>query len=219
MSADELAITILTGRRPDYLKETIRSFLEHAQVVAFRAHVTLMVNGRDDQTESFVRELPWVDDLRILPGPEVVPIGPAISTLHGAAVASGRRHWLHLEDDWRCVGSGWLRSATSVLAKHRKVGQVRLRRASERVLGYHMVTRKRIDWKAKSSGYRVGHAHYTFNPSLVRLSDVASVFPCDGEPQAMRKYVRTKLDVAQLTPGAFRHLGEDSLRESLGRAF
>lgn len=216
MSAERVAVTILTGRRPAYLKETVHSFLHNAAGLARNGHVTLVVNGQDDETLEFVEGLSWVDDLRILPGPDVVPIGPAISDLYQAAVDSGRPYWMHLEDDWRCDGTGWLTAACKVLERERKVGQVRMRHLSERVLPYHMVSRKRIVWKPRGR-YRIADAHYTFNPSLVRLSSVRSVFPCTGEPDAMRKYARTDMKVAQLVPGAFRHLGEDSLRGRLGR--
>lgn len=217
MSADDLVLTILTGRRPAYLKETVGSLLKQSPDVAQRAHVVLLVNGRDQATMSFVRGLDWVDELVILPGPGVLPIGDAISDLYRRALAAKRKIWMHLEDDWRCTNSTWLEAGLRVLEAEANVGQVRLRAARERVLSYHLVTKKPIDWQLRR-GYRLGTAHYTFNPSLVRVADVARVFPCSGEPDAMRKFLTTKRKVAQLEPGAFVHVGEESLRGSLGRA-
>lgn len=217
MLGEDLALTILTGRRPAYLRETVESLLRHARSVVEGGHVTLLVNGQDDETLRYTKGLAWIDELEVLPGSAVVPIGGAISMLYRRVVKRRRPLWFHLEDDWRCVGAGWLAKAKEILKKDRRVGQVRMRHVSDRVLPYHMITHKTIRWK-RHQGYKIGHAHYTFNPSIVRVADIASLFPCSGEPDAMRKFVRTNRMVAQLTPGAFVHLGEQSLRAKLSRS-
>lgn len=215
--AKNLALTILTGRRPAYLRRTVESLRHHAAIVTAAAHVTLMVNGRDPETLAYVDSLDWLDELVVLPGDGVMPIGPAVSKLYDYARRSGRPIWMHLEDDWRCLRPGWLAAGLRVLETEPAIGQVRLRSASEPVLKYHLVTRKTIKWERRR-GYKMGDAHYTFNPTLVRVSDVQKVFPCTGEPDAMRKFCQTKKRVAQLLPGAFAHLGEHSLRGALGRS-
>jgi len=226
-SASKVVLTVLTGNRPFYFKPTIASLRRHHPDVLKHAHVVLLVNGDDDETVDFAKTLDFVDEQIVNSGPKILPIGQSVSLLHTRARMSGRPYWLHLEDDWKCSqGAGhWLRAAIEILAKNKDVGQVRMRLASERVLKSHMVTHKPIRWqpaatyrRAAGLRFRTAHAHLTFNPALVRTAQAKAWMPCGGEPDAMRKYVKTKLLSAQLYPGVFRHLGEESLRRKLGRA-
>ncbi len=216
MTGDDLVLTILTGKRPDYLRATVQSLLLHAAVAVRSAHVVLMVNGPDDRTLELVRSLPWVDDLVITGRQKVRPIGDATSELCARAQRSKRAYYLHLEDDWRCAGPGWLSKSMGILARHRDVGQVRIRHVGERVSRSNLVTHRLIKWK-RCDGYRVGNAHYTFNPSLIRTKDAPKIFPCSHETHAMKKFQRAGFRAAQLVPGAFRHIGKASLRAKMGR--
>lgn len=216
MPGDNLAISILTGKRPAYFKATVRSLEKHARAVLGRAHVVLMVNGPDPKTLEFAEGLAWVDELVVTGKSQVRPIGDAVSECRQRAARSGRPYYMHLEDDWRCVGSGWLSKSIRILQANKNIGQVRLRHVAERVSRSNMVTHKLIKWRRKD-GYRIGPAHYTFNPSIVRMRDSRKVFPCGHEIHAMKKFQRLGFDVAQLVPGAFRHIGSNSLRASLNR--
>lgn len=216
MTGDDLAISVLTGNRPHYLRVTLDSLQEHAGPILRRAHVVVMVNGPDARTMDYVATLPWVNELVVTGKDGVRPIGAAVSECRRRAALAGRPYYMHLEDDWRCVGSGWLTSAIKILRAHRKVGQVRLRHVAERVSRSNLVTHRLIKWHRRGS-YRLGPAHYTFNPSVVRMRDARKVFPCGHEVHAMKRFQRLGLDVAQLVPGAFRHIGANSLRASLGR--
>lgn len=217
-----LAITILTGRRPALLRQTVESLVRHAEPLCREAHVVVFVNGADSGTMRIVNALPWVDELLV--GDERPrPIGEAISFLMGK-VPSAVDYVMHLEDDWTCTGAGWFGKATWILGRHPTVGQVRLRHYAppsmigQRVLAYHMLTRAPIRWQDKraSSGfhYRIGGAHFTFNPSVIRRSLLSAVYPCQSERDAMLKFHRKKLQAAQLLPGAFWHAGtgDKSLR-------
>ncbi len=216
VSGDELAISILTGRRPAYLRATVRSLLRHAAHAVNRAHVVLMINGPDDATLEYVESLEWVDELVVTGHAKVRPIGDATSELFSRCARKQRPYYMHLEDDWRCGGPGWIAKSLSILSRHRVVGQVRIRNVAERVSRSHLITHKLIKWKRRD-GYRLGLAHYTFNPSIVRTRDALKIFPCGHEIHAMRKFVKTGLQTAQLVPGAFRHIGADSLRAAMGR--
>lgn len=217
MKADTV-ITVLTGKRPAYLQATLSSLQQNFNASASGVGTVIaLVNGGDAPSVEVLRAFPWIDVVKTTPGPKLLPIGPATSMLHKLALASGYPLWLHLEDDWRCTSStGWLEQARAILDKSKRIGQVRLRRSTEKVLKHHMIKRTPIVWRPGSdAGHVVADAHYTFNPSLVRTTAVAKLFPCADEPDAMRKFVGTKLLVAQALPGAFVHIGADSLRERM----
>lgn len=215
--ADELVITILTGGRPGLLASTLDSLRTACRPgVLNRARVLARVNGGDaasvavlDQHRDFIDAVhvgPWED------------VGPATSACAEDAHRSGRRLWLHLEDDWTAhPDTGWLDRAAAILDGHTDVGQVRLRLAAERVLARHMHTRRPIRWVA-SDGFKYSpDAHLTFNPTLMRTADITGTWPSDSERDAQAKRWRSgPVGVAQLVPGVFAHAGEG--RTAQGRA-
>jgi hypothetical protein len=204
-----LGVSVLTGGRPDLLRTTVETLLAGAPRLLADSYVIALVNGRDPRTEAYVRTLSFIDRTVVLD--RRVPVGPATSRLVGAlASVPAVRTILHLEDDWAaCTLKGdWLESAVAVLGSQPRVGQVRLRHRSDSVLAPHMVTGRPIVWTAEAGYLRSPSAHFTFNPSLVRAADVPRVFPCSGEADAQRRFLRAGLATAQLTPGVFRHIGE-----------
>jgi hypothetical protein len=221
-------ITILTGGRPVLLADTVGSLAAKAPEFVESARVVALVNGKDDRAAKILGDLGWVDTILRHSGP-MLPIGAAISRLMGAAEIGDADTLFHLEDDWRCVNSGWLQKAEWILKRHPKVGQVRLRKwlptsTPGAVSRYHMVTRKVLDWKKHRSTspppfrYMVDRAHFTFNPTLTRGRAVKRIYPCTSELDAASHYHATKLLAAQLLPGSFSHTGGDgrSMRAKTG---
>ena len=96
------------------------------------------------------------------------------------------------------------------------VGQVRLRHRSEPCLAKHMISGRTIEWSQRDD-HRRGCAHFTFNPSLISRDVADGVFPAADERDAQRRFLATGLDVVQLEPGAFAHIGDRSRRLQLGR--
>lgn len=223
----DLAITILTGNRPRLLRRTIDSLRKQAGDILATAHVTCLVNGDDAATMSIVNGTKEIDDLLVSEETPILSIGSAVSRLM-ARVPSAVRYVLHLEDDWECTSAGFCERARFILERNAKVGQVRMRLhvsqavPSQAVSRYHLVTGRLIKWTDLRTplGWRYleGDGHLTFNPSLVRRDLLPSIYPCEGERDAARKFLATGHRCAQLVPGAFRHIGgEDSLRQRLGR--
>lgn len=213
---DDLVVTVLTGGRPALLRRTLDALEAQAGPRLGRWAVIALANGGDPPTLAELGRRAWIR-VEDRPGP-IRPIGSALSELVGLATASGRRFALHLEDDWACglPPSGWLDPAAHALSDP-NVGQVRLRLEREKVLAVHMATGRRIRW-TQAADHKRGNAHYTFNPTLVRTEDLSKIFPCSGEREAQAKFLALGLEVVQLIPGAFRHLGDDaSLRRRLGR--
>ena len=180
-----------------------------------------LVNGVDEDAVDYLLGLDWVNEMAYLPGATPVPIGDAVSFLVDAVPGDCRYH-LHLEDDWECVSGGWYNDAKAILEASPYIGQVRLRLASEPTLRRHLITGKPHEWEPARLG-RIGYAtsglHYTYNPSLCRVGDLSKIHPASHEKEAMRHYLAAFPRVAQLLPGAFRHIGGGggSLRCKLGR--
>lgn len=219
-----LVVTILTGHRPELLARTLDSSLP--LLAAFDPTVIALHNGYgsgsdgDRATADILTR--WVDDDyidRVVLAPGMVPIGRGVSQLAHMAAQSGADHWLHLEDDWQAnpaVDDDWYAAAVDLLDSG-KVGQVRLRNASDPVLSYDMVTKRRIVWQ-DHGGWRIGEAHLTFNPALVRVADIPHGFPCVSEADAQRKWRRHHRRVAQHLPGIWTHIGDgQSLRKQYGQ--
>lgn len=213
---NDVVLTLLTGRRPDLFARTVESALENAPGLLEESLVVVLVNGGDADSLAFVERFSDVIDRRLVT-PRVRPIGRSVSTLSHWAGRSGRRYWLHLEDDWECRPvDGWLDEAKGLLLAG--AAQVRLRRAEERVLDRHMVTREPLLWVERGDHRWSSDAHYTLNPSLVWTSSAEDAWPATGERAAQRRWHRRGMTVsAQHLPGVFAHIGQDrSLREATG---
>lgn len=216
-----LLVTILTGRRPAYLEETLRA-LESAVRTCEGAQVFCWINGADAPSVEVAAGFNWITQVERQQ--EFRPIGPNVSRLAEAARSSGLAYWLHMEDDWKAEGDdGWISDACSILDHEATVGQVRLRRADEPVSRSNLVSHRMIRWHPRpifrrrgALKYRVARAHATYNPSVMRAGQAAEWMIASSEPEAMRKFHASKMLVAQTYPGVFRHIGEKSLRRQTG---
>ncbi len=216
IDVQQIGISILTGGRLNLLRQTIESLLENRPNL-HEHHITVLVNGDDPATVAYVRQLPFVD--RCLTHTNgVLPIGAATSrVVQAVAQKAGVEYVLHLEDDWRTVAQSadWLEQAYTLLQTDSQIGQVRLRHSRERVLPYHMVTQRPIRWQQHANHTFAPAAHYTFNPSLVRVAHLNAIFPCRDERQAQQNFLKLGLGTAQLLPGVFCHLGEQQSRRKM----
>ncbi len=205
-----ITFTLLTGQRPHLLKRTLNSLRDVLGTRLDQSPGIILVNGGDPSTHSVLDEvqLNWE---RLEHRGTILPIGPATSRLHRAALSrSDTRFVLHLEDDWGADAgtSDWLDQAALLLDSEPWLGQVRLRCRSERTLSRHMITGRPIQWRACGDWTLSTSAHFTFNPSLIRADDAARIFPCSDETAAQRRYLQLGLGTAQSVPGVFRHLGD-----------
>lgn len=206
---NDVLVAILTGGRPQLLARTLRAL---ASCGSWNA--VALVNGGDRPTLDVLGHHPWIS-VENRPG-KIRKIGPAVSELLEIAVQAGPSYILHLEDDWACRedATRWLGDAIAFLGDA-GVGQVRLRRASEKVLRTSMITGAKIRWRHIRGHMRSPNAHLTFNANLMRAGDVSQVYPCDDEPHAQLRFAALDLDVVQHVPGAFAHIGHESLRRTL----
>lgn len=224
IDASDVALTILTARRPHLLGQQLDSLRAHAPGLLDTAQVFVMHNSArvDDPITASM-----IDVLRCakLESTTMRPIGPALTSLELMTRRSGAKYWLHLEDDWAVatVAAGWLNHAQQLLdgpIRSLDFAQVRLRHYSEPVLGRHMVTRRPLTLRPVTQ-YAVPYlvyddSHLTFNPFLARVGALTGLFPTSGEHEFQgNAHALGYRRVAQLYPGVFRHIGggAESLRE------
>jgi hypothetical protein len=224
MLGSNLCITVLTGRRLPLLRRTLDSLGQADMSILRGSHVVAYVNGRDPGSVSYLESLGFINRIEYRDTDVPEPIGDAVSRLVTWIPRSSLYH-MHLEDDWSCQSSTaqFLSDAAMILEHDSDVGQVRMRLKSERVMSKHLVTNANHSWSSRVAHglkYEVSALHFTFNPSLVRIADVEKFFPSDHELTACKRYMKHYGLVAQLTPGVFRHIGDEgrSLRVQLGRA-
>lgn len=208
--ASDLAVTIITGHRPDLLEQTLSTLIESTPGLLETAWVAVLHNGADAATAEVLERFAERDIFdHISSSPDTLHIGQAAAAMLG--YHPPRPYVLHLEDDWRSDGApdGWYESARQVLADHPRIGQVRLRADDEPTRPLNMVTRERIRWEDGPDGYRfASNAHYSLNPSLMRSADTPAVWiNPDSETGAQMRYHDLGWSTAQQVPGVFRHIG------------
>lgn len=216
-------ITFLTSRRPQHLFDTILAFDHAAPGVLDSAHVIVCHNGRDKLTHDVLNTMPFVDDYLPVGGPHMIQLGEAMGILAARVnqfdrTSTSHYLWLHLEDDWRAATTTparwWMREARRVLAENPDIGQVRLRHRGETTHQRNIWTGAPIRWEPLDQHVLTSPtAPYTCAPSVMRVTDSGLVWPAAEENEAIDRYARTGLRIAQLSPGVFHHTGEDTLSE------
>lgn len=211
-----LVISVLTGLRPNMLERTLKALRAFHGPLIESAYTVALHNGGDEETAEILKANQDMFNMTVV-SPTFMDLGEATSTLFGMAVERGK-YLLHIEDDWEAQPGEWYDQAKALLEDN--VFQVRLRRYEEPVLVQHMVTKKRIVWDKGDLFHYTKDAHYTLNPSLVRMVNIAKGWPSLNERQAQQKLWRAKKrKVAQLVPGIFSHIGgEDSLRKKVEKS-
>jgi hypothetical protein len=198
-----LTITVLTGRRPALLEQTLRSMVERQSEVWHMATRTVVHNGGDRETAEVLDGYLW-DDRKVLRG-RLRSIGEASQYLLKQAAQADNPYVLRLEDDWEATSSVWLDDAVAMLSRS---GQIRLRREDEKVMDRHRITREPIAWRTLANGHKwTPSAHFTHNPNLMRTWDAVSLAGYKDEVDAAERFHATGLASSQLVPGVFKHLG------------
>lgn len=210
----DVTIAVLTGQRPELLRETLAAMVEHQPDLWGAAAKVVVHNSSDGETAAVLDEHDW--DRRVVLEGRLRGIAEASHHLIEAACIVDRRYVLRLEDDWIADPVSFYHDAVELLKSDLNVGQVRLRRSSEKVLDKHRVTKHDIRWRTLDSGHSwAPSAHYTHNPSLMRTWDYAALAGYSDEIDAARRFVEAGWSTGHHVPGAFAHAGDRSRGLSL----
>lgn len=217
IDATGVVICVLTGWRSHLLDRTLSSL---PSGLLSTAHVIVCHDGGDDETRRVLER--YESDIDILhtkthTDRQMDTIGENWSALAAEAVNHGA-YMMMLEDDWQYITEDptWLQHSIDALADP-NIYQVRLRHISDPVRARHMVTAEQTLWTPHRDGL-IADGHLTFNPSLMRTSDLHRVFPAEGERDAQHHaYDEDMRCTVQLVPGVFHHIGaaSDSMRAVL----
>jgi hypothetical protein len=199
-----MTIAVLTGRRPALLAKTLEAMRKN-QPQVWRSSVRVVFhNSGDAATAEVLDQYRW-DERRTHEG-DLLSIGAASARLVELAGIVDQRYVLRLEDDWWADGTEFVEDSVALLES---VGQVRLRKASERTMSRHRLTNQPIRWRRIDGKHQIARsAHFTHNPSLMRTWDLVAMGAYRDEIEAARRFDEAGWAVAQHSPGVFRHLGD-----------
>lgn len=210
----DVTIAVLTGQRPELLREMLAAMVEHQPDLWAGAAKVVVHNSADAATAAVLDEHDW--DERVVLSGHLRGIAEASQYLIRAACTVDRRYVLRLEDDWLAHPVDFYHVAVKLLESDFNVGQVRLRRSSEKVMTKHRVTKQTMVWRELEGGHRwASSAHYTHNPSLMRTWDNAAIAGYTDEVDAARKFYASGWSTVQHFPGVFAHAGHKEAGLSL----
>lgn len=205
----KIAVTVLTFKRPGYLDRTLGSFLDLNASILDRFSIRVLVQEPDAQTGKVLfKYRDCLDQVETLK--ENVGIGSGWSRLMEGCLGKNR-YALHLEDDWESRESlePYFREILQYMDRNRDVGQVRLRSIASKTCAKNPFRGVSISWKEPEGNVMRGDAHFTFNPAITRVAEIAKILPCTSEKDACIKYDKLRLDCGQLLAGCFVHIGEE----------
>ena len=204
-----LAISVLTGQRPDLLARTLETFATHHRQIWESATRTVFHNSGDPETAEVLDRYQWHDRAIHLGG--LLGIGAASNVLAEQALDTRCGYILRLEDDWYADPIEWWDDALQLADR---TGQVRLRRLSETRATRCLICRQAIRWRELGGHLVADDAHYSYNPTLMRRDMFASVLPHVDERDDRRRFHGHP--ISQHVPGVFAHAGGRSLRKNGG---
>lgn len=212
----DIAITIVTYKRPNYLFRTLESFCEKNPVLRAVAPIYVLVQGTRPadtaETEIVLDEISsrWeVTIHRVFPDKNV-GCGMGFTWINNIALASQPGYVIHLQDDWQSVDPVeiFLPECLDAFTKVPDLGAIRLRSFEENVLSYNVVTRRKIIYYPATANVVVGNAHFTFNPTIIRADVLLRLLPVKFEFHAVKRYHRLGYRVGQLRRRCFVHIGD-----------
>jgi len=200
----KVVVTILTYRRPDYLKKTLESFFEMNDADKFL--LTMLVQDRDRGTEKVLDK--WKNRIHHISYPNVnLGCAGGWNFLMGKTMESGLPYVIHLEDDFVSNESvsNYLPELIKLM-KQNNIGCIRLRSIKDKVSSHNIITKKEIKYR-RTGNIGIGNGHFTFNPTITKLSVIKKIIPVTREGEAMRKYEKLGLETGQLFANCFSHIG------------
>ena len=204
----DIAVTVLTYKRPTYLYRTLVSFFEVNRDILPHCRVIVLNQTSDPETEEVLAEFGTKID-QVMRTEQNIGCGRAYTLLMQRALELGCPYILHLEDDFesREALAPHLPELVSALDRP-ELGAVRLRSVHDTVKDVNWVTGESFEWRPVSGSVDASTGHFTFNPTLVRREVIERLLPVGDEAEAIRVYHHFGLGIARLKGDAFVHIGD-----------
>ena len=206
----QIAVTMITCKRPYYLERTLSSFIEKNHNILGCLKIIILIqddhDGRSGQVVYRYRNHICKAFFR----KENLGVSGAFSTVMDYAIKENLPYILHLEDDFISEAplDEYLADILDVFESCPRIGQVRLRSIKDKVSLGNMVTNRKIFYRPQQGRVVIGNAHFTYNPSLIRSTILNEILPVRSELEAMAKYEEMGLEAGQLVADCFVHIGK-----------
>ncbi len=225
----DVAITILTCKRSDYLRKTLKG-LEQFVFDPETCICRIFVNAVDTDTMQVIDDYKHLFD-DVFTSDTNLRQGPALNRLW---TLDDAEFILHIEDDMVAERTGWLMPSIDFMRKYSKIGQLRLFPFwnNYAALWHNLVTGKSIEFFEKEAieketfSRMISPHHLTFCPSLLRREAAQSVLPLSiddvrdqAENQAQKRFCQANWDTAQIHEAPFTHIGRESAFGGWGVGF
>jgi hypothetical protein len=162
-------LLVTSCNRHDLLKRTLESFTVCAKMIPVR---TVIVEDSNSEAPSWFRDLGKLGTKVWLNNGERMGQAYSVSRLIDEA-SSDYAFWL--EDDWDFVQQGFMQPSFDILTRHPEIIQVSLR--GNDCNGHPIIHDGRYGFKIQEPNWKGGWGGWSFNPSVVRVSDLKRVQP------------------------------------------
>lgn len=205
-----VTVAILTYKRPDYLRRTLESFFKLNDTDEFS--LIMLAQEKEKDTEKVIDK--YRDRMHhvFYSGTNLGYTG-GWNFLMRKAMKLGLPYVMRIENDYvsRESISDYLPELIKLMEKNGNIGYIRLKSPKQGVCGHNFITGKELKYR-KIGNIGVGNGHYTFNPTLTKLSVIKEISPVTNENEAMRKYEKLGLEMGQLFADCFFHIGVGKIR-------
>ena len=226
---EQVLITILTYRRPNYLAQTLEALERHVYTPEI-CRGEIFINAEDPKTRSVINRHRHLFE-EVFSSPTNLHQAPALNRLWSNTSAE---YILHVEDDQVATRGGWLQPALAFLHKYPNIGQLRLSPFWEapHLARHNLITRKPIEFFPPETieGEKFSRmrepAHLTFMVSLMKMEAIRQIVPLgidsvrdQAENEAQQKFHAAGWGTAQIHNSPFLHIGRHSAFGGWGVGF
>lgn len=204
----DYTIVVTSCRRFDLLRVTLRSLVEHLDVVPRKWVV--VEDSSDERVRDTLKEV-GIDATILINGPQV---GQVLS-IDRAYACVDTPYVFHCEDDWEFFRGGFIRESHILLEKFEKISLVGLRSRGEQNPLIRNMPPLNVDgvrYFVQDPKLHPEYFSYSWNPGLRRMSDYQQVGPFSAigpESDVSYAFKKRGFSIANLEDPAVRHIGDE----------
>lgn len=219
--SEKIVVAILTYRRPQYLDKTLSSFFDLNQTSLDKFVFVAVIQDRDRLTEKvfnkFKKHFQWIKRITNVGCAE----GWNVLMREILQQMPEYRYILYLQDDWMSVGpvSAFTDELMGLLALDHEIGQIRLREQRSRVCKKNRISGLKIVYQPRTENIDKSDAHFTFNPTLMRMEAIKRMVPIKKELAGMIKFHNLGFKSGQLKANCFTHIGVERAVTAVANGF